>query len=314
MSTSPPTLPSVTHPRIAELFRIAQEIWSEREDLRATYSVITSPEFWAWIAWHGVDEYPELARANFAWPPLHLVERVGGVTTDHRIFREGGIVDWRRMVQQLTGAGFKFEGASVLDFGCGCGRILRYFARYAGSARFVGVDVDATPLEWCRREMDFGEFERIPLLPPTGLPQGGFDALYSYSVFSHIPRESQLAWLEEFARVLRPGGFAVLTYHGDRAVERWLAGETPSEAPRPQQLRDSLPQLRREGILFFPFGSMRTPNPENIDHWQRLDRAQYGNVFLTREFIEREWTRHFAIASHTSAPDDWQDYVVLCRR
>jgi hypothetical protein len=26
--------------------------------------------------------------------------------------------------------------------------------------------------------------------------------------------------------------------------------------------------------LFFPFGSMRTPNPENIDHWQQLDRAQ----------------------------------------
>jgi hypothetical protein len=37
-------------------------------------------------------------------------------------------------------------------------------------------------------------------------------------------------------------------------------------------------------------------------------------VFLTREFIEREWARHFAIASHTPAPDDWQDYVVLRRR
>lgn len=313
MSKTSLALPAVAHPRIAELFRVAQEIWREREDLRATYGTITNPEFWTWIGWHGVEEYGEIARADFAWPPLHLVERVGGVSTDHRVFREGGVVDWRRMVQQLTGAGLQLDGASVLDFGCGCGRILRYFARYAGTCRFVGVDVDPTPLEWCRRELDFAEFEPIPLLPPTGLARGGFDALYSYSVFSHIPHESQLAWLEEFARVLRAGGLAVLTYHGDRAVERWIAGETPSEAPRPEQLRANLRELREKGILFFPFGFMRTPNPENVEHWQQLDRAQYGNVFLTREFIAREWTRHFAIVSHTAAPDDWQDYVVLRR-
>lgn len=307
-------LPEVAHPRIHELFRAAQAIWAEREDLRALYGSIRNPEYWAWIAWHVGSEYPALAALDFAWPPLHLVERVGGVSTDHAVFREGGIVDWRRMVHVLQAAGFRFEGASVLDFGCGCGRILRHFARYASSCRFVGVDIDPTPIEWCRANLDFAEFEPIPVLPPTALPHGGFDALYTFSVFSHIPAESQRAWLAEFARLLRPGGLAVITYHGERATQRWLRGETPSRAPRPDDLRAALPRLRSEGVLFFPFGAMETPNAENVEHWQRMDRALYGNVFLTREFIEREWLRHFALVAHYPAPDDWQDYVVLRRR
>lgn len=307
------TLPSSSHARIHALLRSAEAIWREREDLRAAYGSLLNPEFWVWFEWHARAEYPEVAALEFPWPPLHLVERVGGVSTGHTVFREGGIVDWRRMVSVLQAAGFRFEGASVLDFGCGCGRILRHFARFAPQCRLMGVDVDPTPLEWCRGALDFAEFEAIPLLPPTSLPRGGFDALYSFSVFSHIPLESQRAWLAEFARLLRPGGLAVLTYHGDRAVERWTRGDTPSNAPTPHALAEALPRLRAEGILFFPFGRMNTPNPENVEHWERMDRALYGNVFLTREFIEREWCQHFALVAHVPAPDDWQDYVVLRR-
>lgn len=308
------SLPRSEHARVDALLRAAEAIWLERDDLRALYGSIRSPEFWAWFEWHVHAEYPAVDALHFPWPPPHLIERVGGVTTGPTVFREGGIVDWRRIVTVLRQSGFRFEGASVLDFGCGCGRILRHFAGYAPECRFVGVDVDPSPIEWCRSNLQFAEFEPIPLLSPTTLPRGGFDALYSFSVFSHIPLESQRAWLAEFARLLRPGGLAVLTYHGDRAVERWLRGETPSNAPTPQGLRDALPRLRAEGIAFFPFGTMNTPNPENVEHWQRMDRALYGNVFLTRALIEREWTPHFALVAHYPAPDDWQDYVVLKRR
>ncbi|MBM3987491.1 MAG: methyltransferase domain-containing protein [Planctomycetes bacterium] len=308
------TLPATPHPRLHALLRGAEAVWSERGDLRALYGSITNPEYWAWLRWHAHAEYPELAAADFPWPPMYLVERVGGDSTVQTAFREGGIVDWRRMVVVLQAAGFKFEGASVLDFGCGCGRLLRHFARYAVASRFMGVDVDPTPIAWCRENLDFAEFASIPLLPPMALPRGGFDALYTYSVFSHLPLESQRAWLAEFARLLRPGGLAVITYHGERAVERWLAGETPSEAPSPEQLRADLPRLEAEGILFFAFGEFGTPHQENMQHWERLDRAQYGNVFVTRAFIMREWLQHFALVAHYPSPDDWQDYVVLRRR
>ena len=124
--TSPAArLPEAAHPRIHGMFRAAEAVWNEREDLRALYGSIRNPEYWAWLAWHSHAEYPELAALDFAWPPLHLVERVGGVSTDHAVFREGGIVDWRRMVHVLQAAGFNFEGASVLDFGCGPGNLAR---------------------------------------------------------------------------------------------------------------------------------------------------------------------------------------------
>ncbi len=301
-------------PNIRTLFREAERVWSARPDLRRLYGSIENIEFWIWLVWHGAGEDPGLAAAELPFPPAELLERVAGWGCSHETFRRGGIVDWRRVVTTLRDAGFAFEQGHVLEFGCGCGRILRHFTRFAHACRFTGVDIDADAIAWSRGNLGFAEFHTIAALPPTGLPSASFDAAYSFSVFTHLPLDAQRAWLAELARVLKPGALASLTFHGKRAVERWLDGTAPSTTPTAERLRGDLVKLASEGYLFYEFGRLQSHHASNEEHWRKLDYSLYGNTFLTRAFVEREWTREFELVALHEGPDGWQDYAVLRRR
>jgi SAM-dependent methyltransferase len=110
---------------------------------------------------------------------------------------------------------------SVLDFGCGCGRVTRYWHDFDGSV--AGSDVNEGAVEWCRRNLPFARFEVNELAPPLAFEAASFDLVYALSVFTHLTAELQLAWRDELHRALRPGGFLLLTTHGRSYLPR-LAG------------------------------------------------------------------------------------------
>jgi SAM-dependent methyltransferase len=112
---------------------------------------------------------------------------------------------------------------SVLDFGCGCGRVTRYWSDFDGSVS--GSDVNAKAIDWCRDNLGFASFERNMLAPPLDFDAESFDLVYALSVFTHLTAELQLAWRDEMLRVLRPGGLLLLTTHGRSYVPRLDAEE-----------------------------------------------------------------------------------------
>ncbi len=114
----------------------------------------------------------------------------------------------------------------VLDFGCGCGRVLRHFADLGG--RVHGTDFNPKLVEWCRRHLRFGHFDTNALEPPLPFEDGRFGLVYALSVFTHLPEALQSAWMDEVRRVLRPGGHFILTTHGSR----YAADLTPGEQQR----------------------------------------------------------------------------------
>lgn len=107
---------------------------------------------------------------------------------------------------------------AVLDFGCGCGRVLRYWQNHTGTA--AGSDRDAGAVEWCRDHLPFAEVDRNGLAPPLAYADESFDLVYALSVFTHLTEELQTAWRDELRRVLRPGGRLLLTTHGRSYVPR----------------------------------------------------------------------------------------------
>jgi SAM-dependent methyltransferase len=119
----------------------------------------------------------------------------------------------------------------VLDFGCGCGRVLRHFAALGDAVH--GTDLNPKLVTWCRRHLPFGHFETNPSEPPTAFEDGQFGLVYALSVFTHLPESLQAAWIQELRRVLRPGGHLVFSTHGSRYVaelrpedrERFAAGQ-----------------------------------------------------------------------------------------
>ncbi|HVQ76667.1 MAG TPA: class I SAM-dependent methyltransferase [Candidatus Binatia bacterium] len=113
------------------------------------------------------------------------------------------------------------ELGAMLDFGCGCGRIIRHFhARPKGQV--FGTDYNPTLVDWCRRHLPFAEFAVNELRPPLAYRDGQFDFIYAFSVFTHLPESLQGPWLRELSRVLAPGGRVLVTTQGAAYAQEYL--------------------------------------------------------------------------------------------
>jgi SAM-dependent methyltransferase len=119
---------------------------------------------------------------------------------------------------------------AVLDFGCGCGRVLRHF-HFLKNARLCGTDYNPMLIDWCRRNLPFAEFKVNHLQPPLDYDDGEFDLVYAYSVFTHLPEALQDSWMKELGRILAIGTFLLISTHG----ERYTAHLSPAARERFQR-------------------------------------------------------------------------------
>jgi SAM-dependent methyltransferase len=106
------------------------------------------------------------------------------------------------------------EGVSILDWGCGHGRVTRHFINHWPAARIYGADIDAENVAWCQKNLPRGHFTTVPLMPPSSLAAESFDAIFGISVVTHLTEAAQIAWLQELSRILKPGGLALLSFGG----------------------------------------------------------------------------------------------------
>lgn len=123
--------------------------------------------------------------------------------------------EWKQALIEDVLAKWIPEDTAVLEIGPGAGRWSEALAGRAN--RLVLVDVSERPLELCRER--FAGDERIRYVLSTGrnLPgvkDGSIDAVWSFDVFVHVAPCDQAGYLSEIARVLAPGGLAVI-HHAD---------------------------------------------------------------------------------------------------
>lgn len=158
-------------------------------------------------------------------PPAYLIWLVVG-RSDIQAFLDSGSIHAHDVIQGMLAENdldlADFD--AVLDFGCGCGRIMRYW-KELGHPRLYGSDYNATLIRWCRRHLPFAQFETNRLVPPLEYSDGMFDFVYARSVFTHLDRELQFDWMEELHRVLRPRGYLLFTVSGDQFLDRLRSSE-----------------------------------------------------------------------------------------
>ena len=114
----------------------------------------------------------------------------------------------------------------ILDFGCGCGRVLRHWKGHPDK-KIYGSDMNGDLVEEARRCVPFANISKNSLVGKTTFADRSFDLVYAFSVLTHLDVEEQTAWLAEFRRILRPDGILLLSLHGaayrDRLSESELA-------------------------------------------------------------------------------------------
>jgi len=107
--------------------------------------------------------------------------------------------------------------APVLDWGCGCGRVCKYFL---DTNRIYGVDINKDGVDWCLENIS-SNFSVSELNPPLSFEDNYFEAIYGVSILTHLSLEDQRCWIEELIRITRPGGIIVLSYHGLNSLIRF---------------------------------------------------------------------------------------------
>ena len=110
----------------------------------------------------------------------------------------------------------------MLDFGCGVGRVIRYFADEARQAEFWGCEIDGPSTRWNVENLSppfrFFQISEIPTIP---LESDSFDLVYAISVFAHIHVDWH-HWMMEVRRILKPGGYAFITFMAQTPHEEML--------------------------------------------------------------------------------------------
>ncbi len=134
---------------------------------------------------------------------------------------------------------------TVLDIGCGVGRLTRVLARRA--RHVLAVDVSRQMLARAA-ELNPG-LANVTWIHGDGrdlseVPHGGVDACVSHVVFQHIPDPAvTLGYVAEIGRVLRSGGWAAFQLSTDPAAHRpraalerlrWRVAAALGRGPRAQ--------------------------------------------------------------------------------
>jgi len=231
-------------------------------------------------------------------PPEALRLRVHGSADASSFVREGSTAFVR--LQRVLGEYFSksIDGFShVLDWGCGSGRVLRYFAG-STAAKVTGIDIDRQAIEWCRQAFPRGEFIAVSPEPPTPIATGTVDLIYAISVLTHLRENDQVKWLEELHRISKPNAVILLTTFGDIG---WWHGRLPW---------NSYATWKIDKAGFFDAGHNR-----DIDGAGLADRGYYRNSFISHNYISCNWSRYFDIVDILpGAIGNLQDLCILQRR
>jgi SAM-dependent methyltransferase len=153
-------------------------------------------------------------------PPARMRAQVGPHHADAAFFLASGKhnADLIRNVLREEGSPVE-EFDTLLDWGCGCGRVLRHWSDLTRT-RVVGCDINPTMVEWCNRHLPFTEAATNELTPPLPYEDGTFDLVYAFSVMTHLSEDLQHAWIEECRRVLKPEGYLLFSTLGEYFVAR----------------------------------------------------------------------------------------------
>lgn len=247
----------------------------------------TSDEFWLWCFTEGYRGDERLRALLPGFPSEEIQYQFAGAAGDDTIRDAFGFYS---LVKNINTQHTSWPPASVLEFGCGWGRIIRFFLKDVEPQRIWGLDCMPEAIELCRGTNRLSHFELVNPFPPTTVPSESFDLIYSYSVFSHLSEDAHLAWLGEFKRILKPGGLAIITTRPREFILYCAATRAA------QDTRDWL----QGAALAFPDSDdalARFDRGEYVYHGLGaggvLDASFFGETCIPMAYVLDRWTKDF---------------------
>jgi SAM-dependent methyltransferase len=215
----------------------------------------------------------------------------------------GGLYEADLVADGLMSVGQDMSGIrSALDFGCSSGRVVRSLAAAYPGIEWHGCDPNAGAIDWASANLPAIDFFVNGEDPPLPLADGSLDLAYAISIWSHFAPALGLRWFDEFRRLLRPGGYLLVTTHGLNSVAYYaLRGlRTPEQS---DEIRASL----------YSHGSWYAPEFGELGDWGIVN-PDWGTAFLTPEWMLAQLCPRWRVLEFAPGRNqDNQDFYVLQR-
>jgi ubiquinone/menaquinone biosynthesis C-methylase UbiE len=211
------------------------------------------------------------------------------------------------------------DGRKLLDFGAGWGRIIRMFMRDFNARDLYGAEPEGENAALCRACNPYVNVLASDFVPPLLLPDNSMDYVTAFSVFTHLDEYAANRWMEEFARVLKPGGVIIFTtmpraYLGYCAQLRAelvdAADPTSAEMRVKASVAASFPQLAEAehaydqgDFLFSP--SMGSPPSSH---------ARWGWTLISPHYIKKHWSSTYHIVDYVEDGQRLDQCIVVLQK
>jgi hypothetical protein len=127
-----------------------RELEQSEPEVRLLRQLLGEERLLAWALSIGSLRYPGLRSGAPPLPP----EALRGITAEAppELFLWTGLVDAETVLRLAHEHGSRGDRARprLLDFGCGCGRVLRFLVGHADLFELHGTDVHPEHVRWCR--------------------------------------------------------------------------------------------------------------------------------------------------------------------
>jgi SAM-dependent methyltransferase len=264
-----------------------------------------SDGFWYWLNTEGVRKNSMLQKILPATPANYIQEFFTGTHGDKSL-REG--FGYYKIVKEQYE---KYKGDissanNILDFGCGWGRIIRFFIKDIPSAKIWGCDPEEEMIKICKEQNVYCNFECINPYPPTSFQDSSFDLIYSYSVFSHLSEDLHFRILQEITRILRPGGIYITTTRKRDFIEECasmrerkdLATLNPAVSGSSFAFPDT-----KHSLSVFDQG-LYCHHSYNDKKW-----PYWGETAIPKKYVLDHWTDSFTFLDFQE--EAWQNIIIV---
>lgn len=194
-------------------------------------------------------EHPEVAL-----PPDYLIYE--SFQLNYRKYYSDSFNTAKGLVEQFS-KHIDINNISLLDWGCGPGRIIRHMPGLLPSSSFSATDYNADSIEWCRKNIPQVAFNLNTLEARLPYFDNTFDVIYGISIFTHLSEKLHYEWYNELHRVLKPGGILYVTCQGDNFLSKLNPAETKQYLEGKLVVRGNVKEGHRTYSAFHPPAFMK---------------------------------------------------------